>query len=866
MSEKLTPLLRQYFQLKKQYPDRILFFRMGDFYEMFGDDAKIASEILGITLTSRNHGKDGRVPLAGVPYHQAEKYLPKLLKAGYGVAVCEQIEDPKKARGLVERDVIEVITPGSVTVPGVLDDGADNFIAALNPEGKEAGIALADYTTGRFMIDQLPIAGLDIPFGRFQPAELLVPESYSGDSFGIPLYRTDNFRFDRIMAENALRDHFGTATLDGFGCERMPLAIGAAGALLDYLKRLKKGQVDHLRSIGRIVSGDLMYLDQATITNLELVESSSGLRQYSLLGVLDRCRTAMGKRLLRSRIMTPLINKEKIEKRQRYIAAFCQNPNLADEISEILSDIKDVERMLSRFVAGRATPRDLASLKESFSAISRLKSRLAVDKTFADYSLQLDDFEDLLEKFGDALVDNPPISYLEGGIFRTGYSAELDRLNEEIKEARVFMKSLQEKERQRTGISSLRVGYNRIYGYFIEVTKANLKNIPPEYIRKQTLVSAERFITEEMKEKEELILKAEEKINLLEAELFLELKGIIKDNSQRILKAAALVAETDFYNSLGRVARANRYVMPIIKDLTDSPDGTIEIKGGRHPVIEKALPPGEFVPNDTLLNTADQRVHIITGPNMAGKSTYIRQVGLITLMAQIGSFVPADKAVVTIADRIFTRVGASDRLARGQSTFMVEMTETANIVNNATPASLILLDELGRGTSTYDGLSLAWAITEFISDNPALRCRTLFATHYHELTEMENMRRGVVNFQVAVKEVNDRIVFLRKIIAGGCDDSYGIEVARLAGIPDPIIARAKSILLHLEKNRAHNLFRGRPQQPSPPSIQISLFNPENAAIAEKIKSLDPDNLTPMEALRLLRTLKDELNSSDRTNL
>ncbi len=859
MSEKLTPLLRQYFRLKKQYPDRILFFRMGDFYEMFGDDAKIASEILGITLTSRNHGKDGRVPLAGVPYHQAEKYLPKLLKAGYGVAVCEQIEDPKKAKGLVERDVIEVITPGSVTVQGVLDDGVDNFIAALNPEGNEAGIALADYTTGRFVVDQLPIGNLDIALGQFQPAELLVPESYSGDSLGIPLYRTENFRFDRIMAENVLLEHFGTDTLDGFGCERMPLAVGAAGALLDYLKRLKKGQVDHLRSLSRIVSGDRMYLDQATITNLELVEGADGMRQHSLLGILDRCHTAMGRRLMRSRIITPLIDKNMIRERQRYIQAFYENPNLAGDISEILRDIKDVERMLSRFVAGRATPRDLASLKESFSAMARLKSRLAEDANFADYSLKLDDFGDLLSKFGQALVDNPPVSYLEGGIFRPGYSAQLDRLNEEVKEARVFMRSLQEKERQRTGISSLKVGYNRIYGYYIEVTKANSKNIPQEYIRKQTLVSAERYITEEMKEKEELILDAEEKINLLEAELFLELKGIIKDNSQRILNAAALVAEIDFYQSLGSVARANHYVMPTILDFADSPDGLIEIKNGRHPVIEKTMPPGEFVPNDTLLNVADQRVHIITGPNMAGKSTYIRQVGLIALMAQIGGFVPADKAVITIADRIFTRVGASDRLAKGQSTFMVEMTETANIVNNATPKSLILLDELGRGTSTYDGLSLAWAITEFISDNRALRCRTLFATHYHELTEIANVRGGVVNFQVAVKEVNDRIIFLRKIKAGGCDDSYGIEVARLAGIPDPIINRAKSILSQLEKNQASNLIRGKTRMPEPQSIQISLFDPENAAIAEKIKSLDLDNLTPLEALQLLKTLKDELN-------
>jgi DNA mismatch repair protein MutS len=858
MTDNSTPLLKQYLEIKKQYPDRLLFFRMGDFYEMFGDDAKTAADILGITLTSRNHGKAGKIPLAGVPYHQAEKYLAKLLKAGFGVAVCEQVEDPKLAKGLVKRDVVEIITPGSITVEGALDDGAGSYIAAINIADDKAGIAFADYTTGEFMLDEIPLTKLELTIGRFQPSELLLPDNYSGQTWHIPTYYTQQFKFDYDMALSLLNDHFGTATLDGFGCSDMPLAIGAAGAILDYLKKLKIGQVDHLRKLKRAISAKEMFLDQATITNLELLTDSSGQKEFSLLGVLDRCRTAMGKRLLRNRLIAPLTDKNEILFRQQKVSAFYNDRNLSDDVGRILGGIRDLERILSRFVAGRANPRDLLALKESFASIIELKKRIQPYQAFAPLIVDLDEFPDLLPRLESALVDNPPVSYLEGGIFKRGYSVKLDTLKEEIREAQTFIKTLQDKERRRTGISNLKVGYNKVFGYYIEISRGQIDKVPPEYIRKQTLVNAERYITQEMKEKEELILKAEEKINLLEAELFLELKGIVKEASSRVLATSRAVAEIDFFRSLAQAAIANYYTLPTITDDQDDPDGVIDIKAGRHPMVEKSLPPGEFIPNDTLMNTGDKMIQIITGPNMAGKSTYLRQVGLIVLMAQMGGFVPADSAKIALTDRVFTRVGAADKLSRGQSTFMVEMTETANILNNATPKSLILLDELGRGTSTYDGLSLAWAVTEYLWENKAVSCRTLFATHYHELTEMANICDGIINLQVAVKESGDKIIFLRKIIPGGCDDSYGIEVARLAGLPKAVVNKANKILQQLESKQPPETVRRKIRQPVTDSFQISLFSPKEAKLAARLKAVNLDQLTPLEAFELIRELKSEL--------
>ncbi|OQX92710.1 MAG: DNA mismatch repair protein MutS [candidate division Zixibacteria bacterium 4484_95] len=863
MPDKTTPLLKQYFKIKEQYPDRILFFRMGDFYEMFGDDAKIASEVLGITLTSRNHGKSGKIPLAGVPYHQAEKYLAGLLKAGYGVVVCEQVEDPKLAKGLVKRDVVEVLTPGSITVEGVLEEGATSFIASIFIENKIAGIALLDYTTGEFILDQVPTSHLELTISRYQPSELLVPENYSGSTWNIPFYRTELFRYDKDFAGDILKSHFGTASLDGFGVSDMPLAIGAAGALLDYIKKLKKGQVDHLRSFKRASGGKEMYLDQATIANLELIESSSGDREFSLLWLLDRCHTAMGKRALRRRLVCPLTNKNDILDRQKKIVAFYEDRTLSDDVIDILKDVRDIERILSRFVAGRATPRDLAALRDSLIAILRLKERLKKHaEIFFDLTEKIDNFDDILPQLKKALMENPPVSYLEGGIFRKGYSEELDRLRSDISEAQSYIKNLQMSERKRTSIPSLKVGFNKVFGYFIEVTKPHLSKVPKDYIRKQTLVNAERFITEKMKIKEELILKAEEKINLLEAELFLELKGKVKEISSRILTTASAVADIDFSQSLASVARVNYYCLPEIIDIDEgeSVPGIIDIKAGRHPIVEKSLPPGEFVPNDTFINTDDRRIQIITGPNMAGKSTYLRQVGLIVIMAQMGGFVPADYAVISIVDRVFTRVGAADRLSQGQSTFMLEMSETSNIINNATPKSLILLDELGRGTSTYDGLSLAWAVAEHICENPKIASRTLFATHYHELTEMASLYQGIINLQVTVKEYEDKIIFLRKIIPGGCDDSYGIEVARLAGLPGKVINKAKKILEQLEDKKPPEIVRKKMKKSKPEveSYQISLFTPQESKIAERLRNIDIDNLTPLEALKILQEFKGEL--------
>lgn len=863
MPEKTTPLLKQYFKIKEQYPDRILFFRMGDFYEMFGDDARIAAEVLGITLTSRRHGKSGKIPLAGVPYHQAEKYLAGLLKAGYGVTVCEQVEDPKLAKGLVKRDVVEVLTPGSITVEGVLEEGVASFIASIFIENEMAGVALLDYTTGEFILDQVPTSRLELTLNRYLPSELLVPENYSGSTWNIPFYETESFRYEKDFAKDILNSHFGTVSLDGFGVSDMSLAVGAAGALLDYVKKLKKGQVDHLKSLKRGSSGGEMYLDQATIANLELIECSSGGNEFSLIWVLDRCRTAMGKRALRRRLVSPLIDKDKILQRQKRVVAFYEDRNLSDDVVDILKDIRDIERILSRFVAGRATPRDLVVLKDSFLAVLRLKKRLQKHtEVFSDLADRLDNFVDILPQLEKALVENPPVSYLEGGIFKRGYSQELDSLRSNISEAQSYIKNLQNDERKRTGIPSLKVGFNKIFGYYIEVTKPHLGKVPKEYIRKQTLVNAERFITEEMKTKEELILKAEEKINLLEAELFLELKGKIKELSPRVLATASAVADIDFFQSLASIARVNYYALPEIIDEDEdlSETGIIDIKAGRHPMVEKSLPPGEFVPNDAFINTNDRRIQIITGPNMAGKSTYLRQVGLIVIMAQMGGFVPADSAVISIVDRVFTRVGATDRLSQGQSTFMLEMSETSNIINNATPKSLILLDELGRGTSTYDGLSLAWAVAGHICENPKIASRTLFATHYHELTEMAGLYQGIINLQVTVKEYGDKIIFLRKIIPGGCDDSYGIEVARLAGLPGQVINKAKKILKQLENKQPPEVVKKKMKKPEPDveSYQISLFSPQESKIAERLGNINIDNLTPLEALKILQELKGEL--------
>jgi len=836
---------------------------------MFGDDAKIASDVLGITLTARNHGKSGKIPLAGVPHHQAEKYLAGLLKAGYGVAVCDQIEDPKLAVGIVKRDVTEVLTPGSITVDGVIDEDTGSFIASVYIEDDTAGVALLDYTTGEFILDQTPLDRLELTFNRYQPSELLLPDNHHNPLAGtlksnkIPSYRTEAFRYEKEFAESNLNRHFGTISLDGFGVSDMALAISAAGALLDYVKRLKKGQVDHLKTLKRASADKEMYLDAATIVNLELVESSIGGKEYSLLWLLDKCRTPMGKRLMRRRIIAPLIDKRRILNRQKKVIAFYNDRNLSDDIHDILADIKDLERMLSRFVAGRATPRDLLGMKSSFDSVVKLKRRLAESHdVFSELTDALDDFADILPVLEKGLVDNPPVSYLEGGIFKKGYSSELDDLRDGISDARQYIRSLQEKERKRTGIPTLKVGFNKVFGYYIEVTKPHVDKVPDEYIRKQTLVNAERFITEEMKVKEELILKAEEKINLLEAELFIKLKGTIKGMSARILTTSAAAARIDYFQSLAVSAKLNGYTLPKIYDKDDEKGrgGLIDIKAGRHPMVEKSLPPGEFIANDAVINSDDKRIQIITGPNMAGKSTYLRQVGLIVLMAQMGGFVPADTASISIADRVFTRVGAADKLAHGQSTFMVEMSETANIINNAMPQSLILLDELGRGTSTYDGLSLAWAITEHICENSKIASRTLFATHYHELTEMAELYEGINNLQVMVKEAGDKIVFLRKIKPGGCDDSYGIEVAKLAGLPMSIIKRADKILNQLEAKQPPDAVRRKIKKarPTEQSYQISLFSAQESKIAEKLRAFDIDTLTPLEALKILQGLKDEL--------
>jgi DNA mismatch repair protein MutS len=869
MSEEITPLMNQYFKIKSQYPDEILFFRMGDFYEMFGEDAKIASKILGIALTSRGHIKGEKIPLAGIPYHAADKYLAKLLKAGKKVVVCEQVEDPKFAKGIVKRDVVEIITPGTVTVDGVIEGASNNYLVSLTGDEEKLGFAMIDLTTGEFKVDQGEKSKIIEKIKVLNPAEIICPEAWAEEkkkelrflNENVTLTNLETWKFDYDFGQKILVEHFKVTSLDGFGFspgsvgQDLKLGISAAGAILAYLKQIKKVSLSHINKISPSIEGEQMFLDTNTIRNLELLTAmGTGERTNTLFSLLNKTKTAMGSRLLKNWITRPLLNVDKIKERQDAIEELFKNHDLSFSLEKKINKIADLERLSGKIGYGKANPKDLIWLSDSLSVIPELRSILGDAKSnlLIHIKENLPDTTGLVNLIKNSIVDDPPFVLTEGGIIKSGYSSELDSLKSQIRGSKDWIAGLQEKERKRTGIPSLKVGFNKVFGYFIEVTKPHLSKVPEDYIRKQTMVNAERFVTQELKEKEALILGAEEKIFKLEYELFLEIRSKIAEKVDQIQKTGELVAQLDVMLALKEVAEKYNYVRPQI-DLSDE----IIIEEGRHPVIENILEPGTFVPNDTKIDSQNEQIHIITGPNMAGKSTYLRQVGLIVLLAQIGSFVPAKKAKIGVVDRIFTRVGAMDYLALGQSTFLVEMNETANILNNATPKSLILLDEVGRGTSTFDGLSIAWAVTEHIHNNPKIGSKTLFATHFHELTELAKFLPKVRNYNVAVKEWGDEVIFLRKIVPGGCDDSYGIQVARLAGIPKGVLERAKEILADLE-NGELSYQRPPETKPKPVSYQLSIFSPKDSLIVEELKKLDLEKLTPIEALNKLNELKKKI--------
>ncbi len=856
--EKLTPLLKQYYAIKKQHPDRLLLFRMGDFYELFGDDAVTASSILGIALTSREHGDSGKLPLAGVPHHTLNRYLTRLLQAGFKVAVCDQVEDPKQARGIVRREVVEVLTPGSITLDGALDSDKPNYLAGISFGADMIGLALMDITTGRFLVDEFAAGSLGDTLAFHRPSEIIVPESYrasvsitiAGILPSAAVTPIDDYRFDTSLAYGDLVSHFKTASLDGFGIGQLTAAIGAAGAVLAYVKDLKAGKIGQITRIERLHKEQFMELDAATIKNLELVETPYEGRKNSLISAIDRTLSAGGARLLRSWLLSPLIVLDLIKSRQQGVLALRESQDAAKKISASLKGIPDLERLSTKISMKKAGPRDLAFLKQGLEKVLEIKSAAAsLSSDLIQHSLSgISDFQPLIDLIAGAIVDEPPATILDGGMFRNGFSPQLDNLVAGIDDARKYIHDLQESERKKTGITSLKVGYNRVFGYYIEVTRPHLSKVPAHFIRKQTLVSAERFVTEDLKSREELILNAEEKIKSLEYDLFDKLLSQIGEYVARIQDAAREISTIDVLLGFAVMSRQTGFIIP---DLDQSLE--IEIFDGRHPVLETILPSGKFVPNDVYLNNSSKRIGIITGPNMADKSTFLRQVGLLTLLAQVGAPIPARKARIGICDRIFTRVGASDDIIRGRSTFMVEMTEAAAILHTASDRSLILLDELGRGTSTYDGLAIAWSLVEYLTVVRGKQARTLFATHYHELIELGEDGQGVFNLQVAVKQWQDSIIFLYKIMPGGCDDSYGIQVARLAGLPQRLLDRAREILSRLESEDVAG--KGKKQSQANASYQISLFSPGENKLQDFLSKVDPENLTPLDAFSILCQLK-----------
>ncbi len=863
-----TPLMKQYYKIKQKYPDTILLFRMGDFYETFEDDAVITSRVLGITLTKRAHGASGDVPLAGFPHHALDSYLPKLIRAGYRVAICEQLEDPKLAKGIVKRDVIEVVTPGVAFSEKLLDHKSNNYLCGIYIKDDIAGISFADVTTGEFYTTEVSIKKLRETLESISPSEVLVSKrelqklqsTFDQIPFKFTITKVDEWIFSYEYCFEILTMHFKTTSLKGFGIDNNQTeAIVAAGVVLHYLQETQKANLAHLKKLSVYNPTDYMILDPATKRNLEILSSmSDGSRAGSLISILDKTKTSMGGRLLKKWVSLPLLKLEQIQNRLDAVEELYQNENLRNQLAEELKQIGDLERIISKICTGRANPRDVINLKLSLKRIPIIKDILRNVKSVALQKIRdsLIGLTYIVDKIETMLVDDPPLNIADGGVIKPGFNAELDELRNLSTSGKDYLAQLQARERERTQIPSLKVAYNKVFGYYIEISNTHKNKVPQDYIRKQTLVNAERYITPELKQYEEKILNAEERIYQLESEFFNELRITISDEAEKVQKNAQLIAALDCFLSFAEVAIENNYVKPEVND-----DDAIIIKNGRHPVVEKILPYGEkFTPNDTFLDNSTQQIMIITGPNMSGKSVYLRQVGLIVLLAQIGSFVPAESARIGIVDKIFTRVGASDNLAGGESTFLVEMHETANIVNNATPKSLILLDEVGRGTSTFDGLSIAWALTEYLHENINVAAKTLFATHYHELNELANIYPRIVNYKVDVKEVGDKVIFLHKVIPGYADHSYGIQVAEMAGLPISITRRAKQILKNLESKELSPLDHRKKkpkEEDDDEQFQLSLFEIRDDALRKELEELEIEKLTPLEALIKLNELKNK---------
>ncbi len=845
MTEDVTPIRQQYLDIKKQYPDAILFFRLGDFYETFDNDAQIASKELDIVLTSRNVAKGKRVPMAGIPYHAVENYLSRLIDKGYHVAICEQVGDQPN-HGLFPREVVRVVTPGTLIEPGLIQSEKNNYLAAALMDGNRISVAYADITTGEFAAMELetadPLADLRSEITRLSPAEVLIPESMNlNGAFAGQITKLPAWRFEPGRCRETLLRKMGVSTLEGFGLDELPLATQTSGVILQYLEQTQPTAIQLLRGISTYETSEFMILDAATRRNLELTETlRRGETQGSLLSILDETISPMGHRCIRQWVSKPLVNIEKINARLDIITSFYANPIVRAEFRSQLQHIGDLERLANRIGSMAAQPHDLAGIRSILQRLPEMKQTLKADDPYLQPLLNdFDPGEDILELIERSLSEDPPATLQNTGIIRPGYSAELDNIMEMSSHAREWISNLEAVERDRTGIRSLKVGYNKVFGYYIEVTHSNTNQVPPEYIRKQTLVNAERYITPEMKEYESLVLNAEERIREIENRLFKEICQTILPNLDRLLTTSRLIGELDAYAALAEVAAIQGYTRPELVA-----ESVLNIINGRHPVVETTLRGERFVPNDVIMEEGEI-IRVITGPNMSGKSTFLRQVALIVLMAQIGSYVPADNARIGIVDRIFTRIGAQDEIHAGQSTFMVEMIETANILNHATNRSLLILDEIGRGTSTYDGLSIAWAVIEYIHNHPRLRARTFFATHFHELIALSDLLPGIRNYNVAVAENGTQVIFLHKIVPGGADRSYGIHVAQLAGIPRPVISRASEILTQLQASSG-NAVRLEPQH----TQQLALF-PETNPLLDELKKLDLNTLPPIEALNLL---------------
>ena len=865
-SSRETPMMVQFRRAKKEQPDAILFFRMGDFYELFEDDAVLASRELGITLTSRSKGADA-IPMAGVPVKSMEGHLLKLVRRGHKVAICEQITDPRHSKGIVERAIVRVVTAGTLTEEEALDARENNDLACVYVAEDGAGLAWVDVSTGRFAVSESDAAGIADEVARVQPAEIIWQSGLEEDhpalaaelrkQLGPRISEREEWRFDREGGLRALKKHFKVKTLEGYGLDDGAPVVSAAGALIEYLEETQRTACDHVRTIRRVETKAHLVLDRATRSCLELVRTQrDARREGTLLDTIDDTRTPMGGRMLREWLLAPLCKVEAIGYRQKGVAELVEAPFLREDLRGLLADVLDIERLTAKISTGRANGRDLVGLAQSLAVVPRLREKLdnCYSEILGETLDALDPLEDVTGRIFRTLVDAPPLTIREGNLIREGFDAELDELRQIAGDGKSWMAKFQAEEAERTGINGLRIAYNSVFGYFIEVPRAQVDRVPEHYVRKQTIKTCERYITSDLKEFEEKVLKAEERSRDLEYDLFGKLRDELATHLPRVLDTAQAVAALDVLAGLAQVAAAQRFVAPTL----DNGD-TIKILDGRHPVIER-LPDGEaFVPNDSVLNRSDRMVSILTGLNLAGKSTFIRQTALIVLLAQMGSFVPASEAKIGVVDRIFTRVGASDDIGRGASTFMVEMVEVANILNNATARSLVILDEVGRGTSTFDGLALAWAIVEHMHD--AIGARTLFATHYHQLTDLAARKKGVFNLNVAVREWQDEIVFLHKIVEGGTDRSYGIHVARLAGVPDELVARAKSVLRDLEADEedlAARVSGGEPEVLDDGLQQLTMFAPSKSAVEDALRELDPDQMTPIEALLKLKELRDSL--------